>query len=1107
MLRIITGRTGSGKTRKVRSVIADIAKMSSDKAIIIVPEQFSFETERAMLSLLGNEKVNNAEVLSFSRLAEKLLKKCGKLPLKTVDDAARAILMSIAVESLQDKTVSFRKYIKNPALINELVAFRKELKKCRISPESLSVVSGKMRRESFSLKLSELAEIYLCYDALVSDSFGDDTDFLDILSDVLETDDFFKGKTVAVDGFSGFSAQEYSVLEKIMKTADELYVTFCYDSEARNGKYEVFRNVYNEIKTLTDIANRAGVKIASRENLLPKEEYKAPELNFLEKNLFGSKREHFSDDASAVSLIPCKNKKDECDAVAAEIRKLVRTENYRYRDIAVIERNEGSYKNDLANSFRKYGIKCFFDSRQPVLTQPLIVFIRTLFNIIVNGFSADSVFTLLKTRLYGFTTEEICEIEDYVLMWNIKNSEWKNEWTNNPKGFGTEFDEEAQAKLTSLNALRKRIVAPILNLKNKITDTDGLTVSKEVFMFLRNTAVDENLKKIALSLKNSGDSELSVEQDTVWKMTADIFDTLHFAVGNKTVSVSRFAELFDILVSSKDVGIIPNGIDEVIIGSADRIRASAPKAVFIVGANSGVFPGISSGGVLLSDKERTELIENHVDLISNVEYNSVSELFIAYRAVSLSTDRLYVSYSSFGADGDSLFPSEIVSEIKALLPECKTAENDLLSRIESEKSAFSVLAGESVNGSVLASSLYEYFKENNANSRIEMIDKIRKSTFELKNRNTAEKLFGENMFLTASRTEKYYTCPFEYFCQYGLKAKPKKSAEVDPAQAGTLIHYVLETVLREYPKDKFISLSNKEAKRITDEIIDSYIEEQMSGSKNKSASFNRTLELIKERSFKIVLRLIEEFKNCDFTPVSFELNINIDGDIPAYRLSLDGEHEITVVGKVDRVDSWQNGENNYIRVIDYKTGGKDFKLSEVLQGINMQMLIYLFAIWQNGEEKYGNVVPAGVLYFPAKHTRISSSKAERYTSSDKLSKTQKDEYKMKGMVLNNLDVINAMEHGMGGVLIPSKLDKSGGASGNVISLNSLYRLKDYIDGEIKNMASSLYNGEIDANPIKDACAFCDYKTVCKREGDGKVREIADYSFTDAVTVLGGDDVE
>ena len=268
MLRIITGRTGSGKTRKVRSVLADIAKNSPDKAIIIVPEQFSFETERAMLSLLGNEKVNNIEVLSFSRLAEKLLKKLGKLPQKCVDDSARAILMSIAVESLQDKTVSFRKYIKNPALINELVAFRKELKKCRISPESLELVSGKMRRESFSLKLSELADIYRCYDALVSDSFGDDTDFLDILAEALETDDFFKGKTVAVDGFSGFSAQEYSVLEKIMKSADELYVTFCYDGDARNGKYEVFRNVHNEIKALTDIANRAGVKIASRENIL-----------------------------------------------------------------------------------------------------------------------------------------------------------------------------------------------------------------------------------------------------------------------------------------------------------------------------------------------------------------------------------------------------------------------------------------------------------------------------------------------------------------------------------------------------------------------------------------------------------------------------------------------------------------------------------------------------------------------------------------------------------------------------------------------------------------------------------------------------------------------
>ena len=1107
MLRIITGRTGSGKTRKVRSVLADIAKNSPDKAIIIVPEQFSFETERAMLYLLGNEKVNNIEVLSFSRLAEKLLKRLGKLPQKCVDDSARAILMSIAVEALQDKTVSFRKYVKNPALINELVAFRKELKKCRISPENLGLVSGKMRRESFSLKLSELADIYRCYDALVSDSFGDDTDFLDILAETLETDDFFKGKTVAVDGFSGFSAQEYSVLEKIMKSADELYVTFCYDSEARNGKYDVFRNVHKEIKALTDIANRAGVRIASRENLLPQEEYKANALNFLEKNIFGNKGEIFDGNASSVSLIPCKNKKDECDAVAAEIRRLVRTENYRYRDIAVIERAENTYKNDMANSFRKYGIKCFFDSRQPVLTQPLIVFIRTLFDIIVNGFSADSVFTLLKTNLYGFTTEEICAVEDYVLMWNLKSSAWKNEWTDNPKGFGAELDEISLEELSELNSLRKRIVAPILSLKNKITDTDGLTISKEVFTFLRNVGVDENLKIIADALKNSGDSELSIEQSSIWKMTADIFDTLNFAVGEKTVSVSRFAELFDILVSSKDIGVIPNGIDEVIIGSADRIRVSAPRAVFIVGANSGVFPGVGSGGVLLSDKERTELIENQIDLISNIEYNSVSELFIAYRAVSLSTDKLYVSYSSFGTDGESLFPSEIVAEIKALLPNCQVIENDVMSRIESEKSAFSVLAGESVNGSVLASSLYEYFKENSENSRIQMIDKIRKNTFLLKNRDIAEKLFGKNMFLTASRTEKYYSCPFGYFCQYGIKAKAKKSAEVDPAQAGTLIHYVLETILREYPKEKFIALSNEESKNITYSIIDSYIEEQMSGSENKSASFNRTLELIKYRTYRVVLRLIDEFKNCDFTPVSFELNINIDGDIPAYKLSLDGAHDITVVGKVDRVDSWQNGENNYIRVIDYKTGGKEFKLSEVLQGINMQMLIYLFAIWQNGGEKFGNVVPAGVLYFPAKHNRLTPSKAERYVASDTLRKAENKEYKLNGMVLNNIGVITAMDRDAGGVLIPSSIDKSGNAKGNIISLKSLYKLKDYIDGEIKDMANSLYNGEIDAVPTEKACEYCDYKTVCKREADGKLRELEEYSFNDAIAALGGDDGE
>lgn len=1107
MLHIITGRTGSGKTRKIRKLIADTAFSEPNKAVLIVPEQFSFETERAMLQLLGNEKGNTAEVLSFSRLAEKVLDKCGKLPDKTVDDSTRAILMSIAVESLGEKTVKFRRYVKNPALISELISFRKELKKYKIEPKALKIASGSVRRESFSLKLSELAEIFNCYDVLVHENFGDDTDYLDILCDALESDDYFSGKTVAVDGFSGFSGQEYAVLEKILKTSSDLYITFCYDNENRNGRYELFRNAHNEIKTLKDIANRAGVKIAPTENLEPKEEYKAPELNFLEKHLFEDSHEIFSGDANEITLMPCKNKKDECDAIASEIRRLTRIFGYRYRDIAVIERQEGSYKNELASSFRKYGIKCFFDSRQSVTHQPLTVFLRTLLLIINDGFSADNVLAILKTGLYGFTTEEIGEFEDYVLMWNINGAAFKKEWKDNPEGFGEEKNEKTEQKLAELNKLRERIVAPILSLKSKISSKNGETISKEIFMFLRNAGIDKNLKNIALALQTNGDSELSIEQSTVWQMITEIFDTLNFAVGKQTISISRYAELFDILVSSKDVGVIPSGVDEVIVGSADRIRASALKAVFVVGANEGVFPGVSSAGTLLSDRERTELIENNIELVSNLEYNSVSELFIAYRALTLSTDKLYVSFSSFDSDSSSLFPSDIVISIEKMFPNHSVFRDTALNRIESEKSAFSALAGESVNGSTLASSLYEYFKENSNDGKIQMINKIRKNSFELTDGRIAEELFGKDMYLTASRTEKYYHCPFEYFCEYGISAKPRKTAEVDPAQTGTLVHFVLETILREYPKEKLTNLSRNEAKEITDRIIETYVEEQMSGIENKNASFLRTVELIKDRTLKVVLRLIEEFKNCDFTPVDFELNIDRDGEIRPYELELSDGGKVRIRGKVDRVDSYSDGENNFIRIIDYKTGGKDFNLYEVLEGINMQMLIYLFAIWQNGGEKYGNVIPAGVLYFPAKAVKLTASKIGRYSDEAALQKAEKSKYQMKGLVLNNINVINAMEHGGGGVLIPSSIDKNGHAAGNVITLNSLYKLRDRVDSEIKNMAESLHKGKINAFPTEGACDYCVYKSVCKRESGAPVHEIEKLKFDEVLEILGGDDGE
>lgn len=1107
MLNIITGRTGSGKTRYIRSLAAEIAQKSSDKAVIIVPEQFSFETERGMLEILGNEKINNVEILSFSRIAERLLSLYGKLTKKIADDGTRAVLMSLAVETLDDKISAFNRYRKSPALIGNLLDFYREMKKCCITSEQLAVLSEKVKKQSFAKKLNELSLIFGCYDALITQNFQDDCAYLDMLYELLGEVQYFKGKTVFADAFSGFSAQEYKILERILNQADETYVTFCCDTSKNNDRYELFYNAQTEIKKLKATANRASVKIAPEKVLFAKREFKAEPLNVLEENIFTSNGVKYAENAHCITLMPRRSKTDECDAVAAEIKRLAREENYRYRDIAVIERSEGVYKNELVSSFRRYGIDCFEDNRQPILTQPLMVFVLALFDILVDGLQTETVLRFLKTGLFGFTVEEIALIEDYALVWRVTPSQWRNEWTGNPRGFGFEFTDDDKKKLENLNKLREKIVAPILALKKRITDSNGETISREIFTFLRTWGVDENLKNFTAVLENNGETDLALEQGRIWKILAEIIDSLYSATGKAAMSVTRYKELFEILVSTKDLGQIPNGIDEVIIGSADRIRAAAPKAVFIVGSNTGVFPMESSGGVLLSDTERCELIENGADLVSNLEYNSVSERFIAYHALTLATEKLYISYSAIDSSSASLTPSEIVGEIKSIFPNCRIYNECATDKIESRKSAYTAFAEEKDTSSVLGATLYEYFKNNGSQNELAMLQKINKKEFTLESEELATELFGKSMYISASKTEKFYKCPFGYFCEYGIKAKPRREAEMDPAQTGTLVHFALERFLRENPKDEFTRFDVDTVRKKINEIIDDYVLERLGGYSSAAASFIRTINLIKENTVRIVLHLVDEFSHSRFAPVDFELSINNDGDIAPYLIDLDNGGTVKIIGSVDRVDAYKTNENTFIRVIDYKTGGKKFDLSEVFGGLNMQMLIYLFAIWQNGGERYENVLPAGILYFQAKSPRISSSMLSRDADVSAARAKMNANLKMSGMVLNNIDVIDAMEKDGANVFIPAKFDKNGNAAGSVISIKKLEALRDKVNNNIRNMAESLQSGEINALPTKNGCDYCKYRDVCKREEDDDIREIETFGFNDALNMLGGDNDE
>ena len=409
-----------------------------------------------------------------------------------------------------------------------------------------------------------------------------------------------------------------------------------------------------------------------------------------------------------------------------------------------------------------------------------------------------------------------------------------------------------------------------------------------------------------------------------------------------------------------------------------------------------------------------------------------------------------------------------------------------------------------------AEALRQYFKgKEEYRTRIEAIERATdEGSFAFRDKKKALALFGRNMVFSASQMEVYYQCPFKYFCQYGVHASPRLKARLDPANSGTIIHHCLETVLGNHKGREFLQLTDEELRDEIRACLKEYIEKNMGGSEDKTERFNylymRTDKILRH----IMERIIAEFRDSDFEMCDFELKIGKGGDVEPQLITLK-EGTVQIKGFVDRVDKLDLNGKRYIRVIDYKSGSKEFVLSDVLYGLNMQMLLYLVSIVRSKEGFYKDSIPAGVLYFPA---NIKPVPGEREESEEIRKKNMYSLSKMNGMLVGDEVVIEKMDKEKQGLFLPAKFDSKGSVKGNFISLNQFKKLSEYMDKLIRNMGDSVQEGKIPAKPAlgpthSTTCEWCDYGEVCLRE-KGEYRYIEKMKHDDALRMIsGGEDDE
>lgn len=1115
MLHFIIGKVSSGKTTYLHKKIGEALDKSEENAVLIVPEQFTFETDRGILTTLGPVKSNRVDVFSFTRLAEAVFDEYARERKPVITEQGRLIFMSRALKGISDKLEIYKSHVEDKAFIQKMILVINEFKQSANSREHMENTVSLLPEGLLKRKMNELMLISDAYEAVISQSYIDTGDVLSDLCDVLSENDYFKGKTVAIDGFSSFNAQIMKIIGKIMAQCDDLYITLTADSlYYSEGQNDVFAFTRRTAARLRALADKNSVPIAKPVIIRSEETgfspYASKHLELLESSFYKPDFEVCDEKTDDIVIYCASDIDDECAFTARKIRQLNR-EGVRCRDIAVIYRDEEKYENKIKAAFRKYEIPVFEDKREPIENQPLVLLVKAALKICACGFSTESIMRFLKTGISPLTTEETAEIENYVYLWQIDGATWKKEWKYNPAGFTEKKADEE--KLSHLNEMRERTVTPLENLRESIKDKDGEEISREIYSFLKNTKADERLCELALTLERDGEISLALEQEQIWNILMETLNECAVSLKDVKLNAGQYLDVFELSLSARTLGKIPNGIDEVTVGSASRIKTRNTDIVFVLGLNTGVFPATAGDGGLLSDRDKTILLQNGLELFDLNKYKVAEERFIAYSAVCRARKKVFLSYAlRGGAKDEKKTKSEIVSFVERQFPYAVSLFSDMISdeeKIEGEEASFELLASRFRENGYYAKNLLAYF--STLPDYEKKIASLRRASgnldFAFENPENSKELFGMKMYLSASRVEEYETCPFRYFCRYGMGAEPRQIARLDPAQSGTVIHHVLEKLVEKFSDRGIQNVPREERYAAIRKVLSEYAEKALGGLDDKALRFNYHFNRLAKTVDTLLDRLAAEFENSCFTPCDFELEIADGKEIPAYKIELPDKGEISIHGFIDRVDEFELDGKKYVRVVDYKTGKKEMVLSDVLSGLNMQMLIYLFALWENGEKHFGKeVVPAGVLYFPARFTAFSADRSEEI---EEIAEKVLKNGKMNGIINDDSRIISAMDTGGEFAFIPVKRNaKTGVVSGNLMSEKQFSLLRERVDAILSEMALSLHKGLIPANPVsgknhEHTCDYCQYKTVCGHEESGRYRHIEDEKFEKSIERLEG----
>ena len=1158
MLTLVLGRAGTGKTTYVMEEIRRRGNAGQTGLILIVPEQYSHNAEKQLNAVCGDKLSMYGETLTITRLCGRVFSETGGAPEYILDAGGQILVMHRALEAVSQRLNVFGAKGLRAELLEKLLDAVKEFKSLNITPVMLERMA-EQAANPLRGKLRDLSLIYDAYDALLHEHGCDSADRLTLLADLIEHSSVGDAGHIYFDGFNDFTAQELCVIEKLLKKNAELTICLTCDPQSADGEAFMLPNkTAARLKRLASKYNAecrmqnaglpdcgtAAISLGSgtgsrgsepRNQMVSSRggegdeitESRSEELVFLERHLFEHGNAVYPGGCGAITLYSAPTIYTECEYAAYITWKLVRG-GYRWRDISVMSRNWEEYGPICENIFEKYGIPFFSGGRADILDKPPAALIDAALEAAISGLEYRSVFKYLKTGLTGIAADDCSELENYIIKWNIRGIMWAREWTLPLPGYEND-DEGSIDALARINSLRRSITGPLTRLRDGIKgDSEARTKLLALHGFLYEIRFPEHLAEKADELEKRGEARLAGEYAQLWEIIKNAMEQMHVILGS-TLGAAEFRKLFLLTLSQYDVGVIPVALDRTALGGMAMSRSRDLKCLIVLGATDDNMPMLAKGSGALTDSEREELSKLGVDMPAGIEERYYREMNMIYSTLTLPSRELVITYPTGGAERPSFIVKRITSMFGINAAALREEEYMTAAVTPCFELAMTSVEPEIRNTSVIVAAAREYFRKSSHTTAMLLAegDEILRAGRGRLSETAAEKLYGREVPLSSSRVDKYYSCPFLHFAQNGLRLKPRIQAEFDAPEAGIFMHFVLEGVAREIKESVGLKNANEDlCRNLTARYIEQYVHDALFDFEGKNARFVYLFRRLEKDVTRIVLDILRELQRSDFEPLDFELDFSqlddnsrrlaaggrespdtalkgsaADAASPYLPISSSGSH-LMLNGVIDRVDGWEHDGKLFLRVIDYKTGRITFNLPDVVYGRNMQMLIYLFTLQKHGKARYGiDIEPAGVLYAPVRDFILS---LPRDSSEERIMKEREKVLRRSGIVLDEPDVIEAMENGSEKKYLPVKLSKDGMTGDSLVSQEQIAMLSEYVDYMLHRAVREILGGSIECRPYykgaeNNACSYCEYITVCAFDEDAgdKRRYIGKMGIDDA----------